>query len=70
MLISLYERQGNFDKVQQYLKSSMTNIIQLCGGNTMHLRLANNYYQKGEFLQNWGHSEEAIASFKKAKNIL
>jgi hypothetical protein len=33
---------------------SMTNIIQLCGGNTMHIRIANNHYQKGEFYQNWG----------------
>jgi hypothetical protein len=35
----------------------MTNMIQLCGGNTMHLRLANNYYQKAEFYQGWGKSE-------------
>lgn len=48
----------------------MTNMIQLCGGNTMHLRLANNYYQKAEFYQGWGKSEQAIANYKKAKNIL
>jgi hypothetical protein len=32
----------------------MANMIQLCGGNTMHLKLANNYYQKGEMYHNWG----------------
>lgn len=36
----------------------------------MHIKLANNYYQKGELYQNWGKIEEAITSYKKSKNIL
>lgn len=48
----------------------MANMIQLCGGNTMHLKLANNYYQKGEMYHNWGKTAQAIDNYKKAKNIL
>lgn len=70
ILITIYEKERNYEKVEQYSKQSLTNILQLCGGNTMHIKLSNNYYQKGEMCSQWGRVDEAINNYKKAKSIL
>lgn len=36
----------------------------------MHIKLSNNYYQKGELCYQWGRVDQAIGNYKKAKNIL
>ena len=45
-------------------------MIQLCGGNNMHVKLSSNYYQLAECEYKWGKIDEAISQYKKSKNIL
>lgn len=61
---------GNFEKAIRYCKLSMANMIQLCGGNNMHVGLASKYFEMGECFWMWGKIDDAISQYKKAKNIL
>ena len=70
ILVTLHEQYGNYESAVSYGRTSLANMIQLCGGNNMHIKLAGNFYQIGECLLKWGRIDEAISNFKKAKNVL
>lgn len=70
-LMYMYHLSNNsFDKALAESRASLANMIQLCGGNNMHIKLAANYYQAGDCYFEWRKMNDAISYYKKAKNIL
>ena len=57
LLINYNLALNKYEKSIMYCKSALANMIQLCGGNNTHVKLASNYYQLGECYNLWGKSD-------------